>query len=154
MVTCSFDELTVLHLLRGATWPAIQTGPVKTSLCFRNSSPNWQLERSCRSESVGSFGKCWQHVSRTTGMTVEVARCSWGSFFEKPLHNPCAQANQCTCRLNEHFVCETAILQMLEAIAWPANKHKYAFLSFLTSSAGRAYMGSASGILAKNECKN
>ena len=37
---CTFDELAILHLLRGAIWPAIQTGPVMTSLCFRNGSSN------------------------------------------------------------------------------------------------------------------
>ena len=40
---------------------------------------------------------------------------------------------------------------MLEAVAWPAKGHKYAFLSFLTASAGRAYMRNPSGILAKND---
>ena len=38
--TCSLDDLAILHLLRGATWPAIQTRVVQTSLCFQNSSPN------------------------------------------------------------------------------------------------------------------
>ena len=103
MVTCSFDELTVLHLLRGATWPAIQTGPVKTSLCFRNSSPNWQLERSCRSKQVSSFDKRSQDVNRTTGITAEAARCSWATFFEKLLYSCCTQPNWSTCRLNNHF---------------------------------------------------
>ena len=41
---------------------------------------------------------------------------------------------------------------MLEAIAWPAKGHKYAFLSFLTASVGRAYMRNPSGILGHRVC--
>ena len=95
IVTCSFDGRATLRLLRGATWPAIQTRAVKTSLCFQNSSRNWHLERSCRNASLGNFDECSQCVSRATGIAIETARCAWATFFEKPLHICGTQPNEC-----------------------------------------------------------
>ena len=101
IVTCSFDGRATLRLLRGATWPAIQTRAVKTSLCFQNSSrqiepadpskdirlqtwtscilvqriqaPNmiFGAGRSCRKQPIGSSKSCLQHVNRTTDITAE-----------------------------------------------------------------------------------
>ena len=118
IVTCSLDDLAILHLLRGAARPAIQTRAVKTSLCFQNSSPDWHLERSCKNASLGNFDECSQCVSRTTGTTVEAARCAWATFFEKPLHSCCTQPHQCTCRLNNYIVLP-AIWQVLQGTTWP-----------------------------------
>ena len=56
------------------------------------------------------------------------------------------QTQQPLCLRNSNFAGAGS-----NSMACKANK--YAFLSFLTTSAGRAYMRNPSGLLAKNECK-
>ena len=66
IVTCRFDDLAILHLLRGTVWPQIQGRPLKLA-CVSRTLPtihSWSGER--RETTVGNLDKRVQHANRAS----------------------------------------------------------------------------------------
>ena len=149
IVTCSFDGRATLRLLRGATWPAIQTRAVKTSLCFQNSSrqiepadpakdirlqtwtscilvqriqaPNmiFGAGRSCRKQPIGSSKSCLQHVNRTTDITAEAVDSPEALSLRGDFTRAAGKRMNISVDSRTTFGFMTAILQVLEGMTWP-----------------------------------